>query len=231
LLDVMTADIHAFKDDIIEGKNAGNVILCKGPPGVGKTLTAEVYSELIERPLYSIHSGNLGTSAAEVEKGLKTAFARTKRWNCVLLLDECDVFVGCRGKSIEQNAIVAEFLRTMEYFDGLLFMTTNRPDDIDDGILARCAAIINYAAPERKDAAAIWRVMSTQFQADLSDGLVEELLNLFPQIVPRDIKMLLRLVIRVAKSQSSPIDLQVFRQCAMFRAIPMAEGSTALAAA
>lgn len=231
LLDVMTADIHAFKDDIIEGKNAGNVILCKGPPGVGKTLTAEVYSELIERPLYSIHSGNLGTSAAEVEKGLKTVFARTKRWNCVLLLDECDVFVGCRGKSIEQNAIVAEFLRTMEYFDGLLFMTTNRPDDIDDGILARCAAIINYEAPERKDAAAIWRVMSTQFQADLSDSLVEELLNLFPKIVPRDIKMLLRLVIRVAKSQSSPIDLQVFRQCAMFRAISMAEGSTAQAAA
>lgn len=231
LLDVMTADINAFKEDIIEGKSAGNVILCKGPPGVGKTLTAEVYSELIERPLYSVHSGNLGTSAAEVEKGLKTIFSRTKRWNCVLLLDECDVFVGCRGTSIEQNAIVAEFLRTMEYFDGLLFMTTNRPNDIDDGILARCAAIIQYEAPDREDASAIWRVMATQFKADVSESLLGQLLDLFPEIVPRDIKMLLRLVIRVARSKSIPIDIHVFRQCAMFRAIKMADPSTAAVAA
>mgnify|MGYP000606066897 CR=1 FL=1 len=33
-----------------------------------------------------------------------------------------------------QNAIVAEFLRTLEYFDGLLFATTNRPMDIDEAI-------------------------------------------------------------------------------------------------
>ena len=63
LLDVLTSNLEAFIDDIIEGKSAGNVILCKGVPGVGKTLTAEVYTELIERPLYSVHSGSLGTTA------------------------------------------------------------------------------------------------------------------------------------------------------------------------
>mgnify|MGYP002655347674 CR=1 FL=1 len=44
------------------------MILCKGIPGVGKTLTAEVYAELIERPLYAVHSGSLGTDAATIEK-------------------------------------------------------------------------------------------------------------------------------------------------------------------
>jgi hypothetical protein len=221
LLDVLTTDLGAFVNDFIEGKSAGNVILCKGIPGVGKTLTAEVYAELIDRPLYSIHSGALGTTAENIEKNLRIIFQRGKRWNCVLLLDEADVFVVQRGNNIEQNAIVAEFLRTLEYFDGLLFMTTNRPDDIDEAIISRCAAIIDYAPPTSKDAAAIWRVMATQYEANLSDELVGQLVELFPEIAPRDIKMLFRLALRVAAAHKEPLTLGTFRRCAMFRAIKM----------
>lgn len=219
LLDVLTTDIGAFVNDMIEGKSAGNVILCKGIPGVGKTLTAEVYAELIERPLYSIHSGSLGTTAKDIEKNLRVIFQRSKRWGCVLLLDEADVFVVQRGNSIEQNAIVAEFLRTLEYFDGLLFATTNRPNDIDEAIISRCAAIIDYAPPNAQDAAAIWRVMATQYQASLSDELIPQLIALFPAIAPRDIKMLFRLALRVSGSHKEPLSLETFRRCAMFRAI------------
>lgn len=221
LLDVLTADIGAFVEDFVEGKSAGNVILCKGVPGVGKTLTAEVYAELIEKPLYSIHTGNLGTTCEEIEKNLQVIFQRSKRWGCVLLLDEADVFVVERGSNIEQNAIVAEFLRTLEYFDGLLFMTTNRPNDIDQAILPRCAAVIEYQPPNEKDAAAIWRVMATQFKADLSDDLIGQLLAMFPRIAPRDIKMLLRLALRMATAKDMELDLDTFRTCAMFRAIHM----------
>ena len=221
LLDVLTTDLGAFVNDFVEGKSAGNVILCKGIPGVGKTLTAEVYAELIERPLYSIHSGALGTTAEAIEENLKVIFQRGSRWNCVLLLDEADVFVVQRGNNIEQNAIVAEFLRTLEYFDGLLFMTTNRPDDIDEAIISRCAAIINYAPPTAPDAAAIWGVMATQFQVELGDELIAELVSLFPQIAPRDIKMLLRLALRVAAAKNEPLTVKTFRRCAMFRAIKM----------
>lgn len=221
LLDVLTSDLGAFVEDIIEGKSAGNVILCKGIPGVGKTLTAEVYAELIERPLYSIHSGSLGTSASQIEKSLQMIFQRAKRWDCVLLLDEADVFVVQRGDNIEQNAIVAEFLRTLEYFDGLLFMTTNRPNDIDEAIVSRCAAIIGYTPPSAKDAAAIWRVMATQYKAEVDDGLIAGLVDLFPTIAPRDIKMLFRLALRVAKGRNETLTLGTFRRCAMFRAIDM----------
>lgn len=222
LLDVLTTNIEAFVTDIIEGKSAGNVILCKGIPGVGKTLTAEVYAELIGRPLYSIHSGSLGTSAETIRQNLAEIFQRAKRWNAVLLLDEADVFVVQRGSNIEQNAIVAEFLRTLEYFDGLLFMTTNRPDDIDEAIISRCAAVIDYHPPTPEHAANIWRVMAKQYQADLSDDLIDQLVRTFPKIAPRDIKMLLRLALRVSKAQNEPLELEVFRRCAMFRAITIA---------
>ena len=221
LLDVLTTDLGAFVNDFVEGKSAGNVILCKGAPGVGKTLTAEVYSELIERPLYSIHSGSLGTSAKQIEENLSIIFQRAEHWGCALLLDEADVFVVQRGNNIEQNAIVAEFLRTLEYFNGLLFMTTNRANDIDEAIISRCAAIIDYPIPTARDAAAIWRVMANQFQAPLSDELITGLVELFPKIAPRDIKMLFRLALRVAKGDGKEPDLDTFRRCAMFRAIEM----------
>lgn len=219
LLDILTSNLNVFVDDIIEGKSAGNVIICKGLPGVGKTLTAEVYAELIESPLYAIHSGSLGVSASDIEKNLQVIFKRAQGWGCVLLLDECDVFVAKRGSNIQQNAIVAEFLRTLEYFRGLMFMTTNRPDDIDDAIISRCAAIIDYQVPNEKDRAAIWNVMANQFGVSLSAELVGQLITTFPKIAPRDIKMLLRLALRVAQAEGVPLDIEIFRRCAMFRAI------------
>lgn len=222
LLDVLTSNLDAFVTDFVEGKSAGNVILCKGIPGVGKTLTAEVYAELIKRPLYSIHSGTLGTSSGVIQENLTRIFQQADRWGCVLLLDEADVFVVQRGADIEQNAIVAEFLRTLEYFRGLMFMTTNRPSDIDEAIVSRCAAIIDYQPPCPVDARKIWKVMATQFQAEISDALLDELLALFPDIAPRDIKMLLRLVLRVAEKEAKALDVEMFRRCAMFRAVKMA---------
>lgn len=223
LLDVLTTDIHAFTDDLIEGKRASNVILCKGPPGVGKTLSAEVYAELIKRPLLSLRTGSLGTSAEAIEKSLAEFFRRARRWNCVLLLDEADVFISERGDDIEKNAIVAVFLRTLEYFDGLLFMTTNRPNDIDEAIVSRCAAIIEYAVPSGDDMPKVWRVLANQFNASMPDWLIDELAALFSTASPRDIKMLLRLALKVQASTKVAFDQDLFRRCAMFRAVKIAD--------
>lgn len=222
LLDILTTDISAFTSDIVEGKSAGNIIMCVGSPGLGKTLTAEVYAEVIERPLYSIHAGALGTNADDIEKNLRTILTRAKRWNCVLLLDEADVFVMQRGASLTQNAIVAEFLRTLEYFDGLMFMTSNRGSDIDEAIIPRCAAIIHYDVPEKSDAQKIWKIMGENFGVNIPDELVRSLVNTYQELPPRDIKMLLRLTLRMSvKEQGSGSipTLDIVRKCAMFRGI------------
>lgn len=228
LLDILTTDIDSFTGDIIDGKSSGNTILAKGKPGLGKTLTAEVYSEVIERPLYSIHSGSLGITAPDVRENLEKVFKRSKRWNAVLLLDEADVFVLERGSDLQQNAIVAEFLRTLEYFDGLLFMTTNRADDIDDAILSRCAAIIDYRMPGPDDARQVWLTLANVHDITLPDGLVDELVCGFPDISPRDMKMLLRLAMRVAASRTVSLSIELFAQCAMFRGLHFFAGVPAL---
>lgn len=219
LLDILTTDITVFTGDIIDGKSAGNVILARGRPGVGKTLTAEVYAEVTGRPLYSIHTGSLGITADLVRANLEEIFARAKRWNAVLLLDEADVFVLERGLDLAQNAIVAEFLRTLEYYEGLLFLTTNRIDGVDEAILARCAAVIDYRTPTPQDARRIWQTLADGHGLTLSEPLLDELGRRFPEITPRDIKMVLRLALRMAAHRGDDLDIRAFIGAAAFRGI------------
>lgn len=217
LIDILTSHNDVLMDDIIEGKSGGTTILCMGAAGLGKTLTAEVYSEVVGKPLYRVHSGQLGTSAVSVEAALSDILRRAARWDAILLLDEADVYIRRRDNDLQHNAIVAEFLRTLEYFDGLLFMTTNRVDDVDDAILSRCIAVIRYETPSREDAVKLWKSLSSQFQVELSDDLIEKLVRDFPNSSGRDIKELLKLTSRLCISTESPVTLEAFHQCAVFR--------------
>lgn len=217
LVDILTSRMDVLMNDIIEGKSGGTTILCMGAPGLGKTLTAEVYSEVVGKPLYRVHSGQLGTTAESVESALSTILRRAARWECILLLDEADVYIRERDNDMQHNAIVAEFLRTLEYFDGLLFMTTNRVDDVDDAILSRCIAVIRYETPSTEDAIRLWHSLAEQFQIPLTEELAKQLVASFPNSSGRDIKELLKLTSRYCAGINEPLSLAAFEQCAIFR--------------
>jgi len=180
--------------DIIQNKGGGAVVLCAGIPGTGKTLTAEVYAEVMEKPLYTVQCSQLGTDPDELEKQLLTVFARSERWKAILLLDEADVYIRERGDDLNQNAIVGVFLRVLEYYNGVLFMTTNRPDIIDDAIASRCIAKITYEAPTVKNAVSIWKVLATIQGLKVTDAVVKQLAKKYEGITGRDIKNILKLV-------------------------------------
>ncbi|OUL82014.1 AAA family ATPase [Paraburkholderia hospita] len=217
LIDILTSKTNVFVQDFVPGKSGGTTILCQGAPGLGKTLTAEVYSEVVGKPLYRVHSGQLGTTAASVGAALSGILQRATRWDAILLLDEADVYIRRRDNDLEHNAIVAEFLRTLEYFNGLLFMTTNRIDDVDDAILSRCIAKIHYATPPRADAIRLWTLLAAQLGADLGGELIEALTNAWPQSSGRDIKELLKLTTRYCRAKEIPLSEDAFRICATFR--------------
>lgn len=219
LIDILTSDMDVLMEDIVEGKSGGTTILCMGAPGLGKTLTAEVYSEVVKKPLYRVHSGQLGITAESVEANLSTILRRASRWDAILLLDEADVYIRQRDNDLQHNAIVAEFLRTLEYFNGLLFMTTNRNDDVDDAILSRCIAIIRYEVPPEEAARRLWTTLGKQLGADLSPELIESLIFSYPQASGRDIKELLKLTIKYCKGRDIPLSEETFQQCAVFRGI------------
>lgn len=98
-----------------------------GPPGTGKTLTAEGISDLLKCPLYTVSAGELGTDSRYLEAELQKILDICHTWGAILLLDEADVFLEKRNmQDIHRNALVSIFLRQLEYFQGILFLTTNR---------------------------------------------------------------------------------------------------------
>ena len=105
--------------DIIEGKGQGLVILLHGPPGVGKTLTAETIASTTGRPLLTVSVAEIGVEAKVAERNLTDVFVDAARWEAVLLMDEADVFVEERVKGdLDRNALVSVLLRCLEYYKG-----------------------------------------------------------------------------------------------------------------
>jgi SpoVK/Ycf46/Vps4 family AAA+-type ATPase len=182
-------------------------------------LTAEVYAEIIERPLYRVHSGQLGLSVAAMEGALKQALMRAQRWGAVMLIDEADVYIKRRDDDITMNAVVGIFLRVLEYFNGLLFLTTNRIDDIDEAIVSRCIALIKFHPPNDEARRKIWAVMTEQFGLAVDAALLDDLVVAFPTASGRDIKGLAKLVAKYCHHRKVPPTLDVFGRCAIFRGI------------
>lgn len=226
LIDILTAEMDVLMDDIVAGKSGGTTVLCAGPPGVGKTLTAEVYAEIIRRPLYRVHSGQLGLSVASMEAALKDVLTRAQRWGAVMLIDEADVYIKRRDDDITMNAVVGVFLRVLEYFNGLLFLTTNRVDDIDEAIVSRCIAMIKFNPPQGNARHRIWQVMMGQFELDVDLRLIEDLVETFPLATGRDIKGLAKLVAKFCRQRGVSPTLDAFRRCSVFRG--MEPGTTSL---
>ncbi|KAL8845635.1 MAG: hypothetical protein Q9198_011396, partial [Flavoplaca austrocitrina] len=84
------------------------IMLLSGPPGVGKTLTAESVAENMRAPLYMMSAGDLGLDSQNVESSLSNVLEMSTKWNAVLLLDEADVFLEQRSAhDLERNKLVS----------------------------------------------------------------------------------------------------------------------------
>ncbi len=157
---VFDAQADSIFGDLFQGRHGGMVIMANGPSGVGKTLTAEVAAETTNRPLYSLEMGELGTSLASVEESLQRIFVRAARWNAILLFDEADIFLAKRTESdLERSAIVGVFLRLLDRYEGMFFLTTNRADVIDPAFKSRITLQLNYPALDAKSRASVWGKM------------------------------------------------------------------------
>ncbi|KAL4733400.1 P-loop containing nucleoside triphosphate hydrolase protein [Aspergillus similis] len=134
-------------DDWFEGKGGGLVILLHGPPGVGKTSTAESVAQATGKPLFTVSVSDIGLRPDQVESNLDQVFSLASKWAAVLLFDEADVFLEARGTDkgdLNRNSLVTVFLRILEYYDGILILTTNRIKTFDVAVQSRVHLAIRY---------------------------------------------------------------------------------------
>ncbi|KAI2465774.1 putative AAA family ATPase [Annulohypoxylon bovei var. microspora] len=205
------ANKEAF-DDIIEGKGQGIIMLLEGPPGVGKTLTAEAVADKVRQPLYAISAGELGATAGEVEKSLTLVLEVAAKWGAVLLLDEGDVFLEKRSaNSLGQNGIVAIFLRLLEYYRGILFMTTNRVEAIDPAFQSRIHVTIRYPPLRAEARRQIWKrfIENSQPDTTVKEKDFDELKRI--RVNGREIKNLAKTAQLLASHEETPLSIEHIR--------------------
>jgi SpoVK/Ycf46/Vps4 family AAA+-type ATPase len=189
-----TADEHGarFSADFIQGKGEGQVFLLHGPPGTGKTLTAESVAEYTKRPLLSITAADLGHEPTELETNLLRFFRNATNWDAIVLLDEADVYLEARSphdlernsavsskhthtfsilrESLKSNECCAVFLRALDYFQGILFLTTNRVGQFDEAFMSRIHVSIAYDPLTDSARKEIWSGLYRKLEEDHKRG-------------------------------------------------------------
>ncbi|KAF5537852.1 TOB3 (member of AAA-ATPase family) [Fusarium mexicanum] len=154
-------------EDVIVGKGQGLIMLLSGPPGTGKTLMAEAIADRTHRPLFYLQAEDLGINAAALGANIKRVFEMATEWNAVILLDEADVFMAERNPNdIHRNELVSIFLRELEYYRGIIFLTTNLYHTIDTAFRSRVSLHLLFKSLTREARETVWR----KFLKRLSDS-------------------------------------------------------------
>lgn len=106
-----------------------------------------------------VSAGELGTDPRTLEAELQKILDIAHAWGAVLLLDEADVFLEKRTiQDIHRNALVSIFLRLLEYFQGILFLTTNRVETFDDAFQSRIHIALRYGELSTKAKKAVFKM-------------------------------------------------------------------------
>jgi len=211
---------HAHKsiDDIISGKGRGLVAVLHGRPGTGKTLTAEGIADLLKCPLYMVSAGDLGTDPTRLEKELQNILDIAHSWGAILLLDEADVFLEQRSiHDIHRNALVSIFLRLLEYFQGILFLTTNRVETFDSAFVSRIHLSLRFQDLTTKAKRTVWKLFIDRVrqQEGMEVGAITEtdLTDLARRDVNgRQIKNLVRAAQALAIHEEKPLSMLHIRR-------------------
>ncbi len=210
LVRALVSDNNSGFSDIISGKGGGCIFLLHGEPGVGKTLTAEAVSELLERPLYMVSVGELGINSGELEKNLRQILDVAQIWNAVILIDEADIFLEKRASGdVVRNSLVSVFLRLLEYHQGVMFLTTNRVADFDPAFHSRISIAMHYSSLDQTARRQVWQNL---LQAAQVENIDYNLLSGYP-LNGRQIKNTIRLAQGLARQEGVAVNQGHFMTC------------------
>lgn len=132
-----------------------NKVLLHGKTGCGKTMTAKVLANHLNKKLVSVNLGTVVSSKlGETSKNLTSIFKKASREKAVLLLDEFDSLGKIRDydrDSGEMKRVVNTLLQLIDYMpnDTLLVAATNQMQMIDEALLRRFELKMEYKVPSK----------------------------------------------------------------------------------
>lgn len=166
-----------------------------GPPGTGKSMTAEGIASYLNKDIYSVNYAELESKyVGETPKNIRRSFEKAKENNAVLIFDEADSFLGKRLTNVNQSADYgvnitrSVMLLELEKFDGVVIFTTNLVSNYDDAFKRRILASIEFKLPDENGRKVIWKAHLPQKMPLNKDVTLEYLAEKYSNVSGADIK-------------------------------------------
>jgi histone H3/H4 len=156
----LLADLGAgFRNSV----NCGVRALFNGPSGTGKTLAAKVLAAVLRSDVYRVDLASVVNKyIGETEKNLSQLLARAEELDVILLVDEGDSLMAGRTDVKSANDRYANLetnylLQRLETYQGVVVVTTNAGNRIDQAFKRRFDCIVDFQPPDPRERLSIWR--------------------------------------------------------------------------
>lgn len=127
----------------------GVTLLFSGPSGTGKTLLAEALATHLGLPLLWLSAVDLPENEG-VERVLRDVLAEAAIRDSIVLIDECDALL---ARTDRRKGLV---YKAIDGYEGILVMTTMRPDVLDEGLERRILHHLPFEVPDATLRRQIW---------------------------------------------------------------------------
>lgn len=137
-------------------------VLFSGPPGTGKTMTAQAIARALGKKVLIVCYPELVSKwVGDTEKNITSLFAEARTADAVLVFDEADAMFHTRvsvTNATDQsfNREVNVLLQEVERFEGCLILTTNRVESLDPALERRIAIKVQFQPPDAAARERIW---------------------------------------------------------------------------
>lgn len=144
-------------------------LLFVGPPGCGKSLTAQAIANELGLPHYIVRfDAVIGAYLGQTAIHLRELFRFAADVPCVLLFDEIDALGKQRGNPLdvgELDRIVIALMQELEFLEtkGLVIATSNLPNHLDRALWRRFDLVVRFPQPTASELEVYARNMRKKF--------------------------------------------------------------------
>lgn len=142
---------HRWGLEKVVRKRKGLTLLFAGPPGTGKTMTAEAIAKEVKKPLLIVNYAQLENMwVGETEKNIEAVFKSAAEKDAVLFFDEADAVFHRRGITTAPwtNRDVNVLLHHLEDHGGIAVLATNMARVLDRALDRRIDIAVEFDIPD-----------------------------------------------------------------------------------